>query len=106
MTGHNDRDWILAIGCAHCPHRLGIAQGIGNVLIRYHLAIGNCKELRPDCLLELRTMHGERYVKLTPFVGEVLDQLPMRIIQDGVGDGIYTTLLDEKDGCQRLLCSA
>lgn len=75
VTGGNNRNWVLAIRCAKPRHRFGIAQRIGNRLVRSRLSVGHGQQLLQNLLLKGGTVKSERQIEVLPPMGEVFSQL-------------------------------
>src|SRR5215207_7645601 len=98
VARHDDRDRVGAVRGADRARDHGlVAQAPGDVAIARGLAVRDALQLGPDLLLELRALARERQVELRTFAGEVLPQLLLSAVQQGVGNAPFVRLGAEVD---------
>jgi len=95
MTGHDDRDRVLAIGRAHRPHCARVAQPVGDILVGDRGAIRNGQQLPPDLLLKLGADQVQRQVENLAMAGEVFLNLNDGALDDGRRKRAATSRFDE-----------
>ena len=81
MAGNYYGQRILARRAAHCSGFVCIAEPGGNFTVAAGFAIGNKGDLRPDRLLEGRSLRRQRQVKHPPLSDEIFRQLSLGLAE-------------------------